>query len=183
MRDGEPATANAVRVSLLALGAALVDPLDAPDEGVLQHARKLWVAHAHGFGLVLLDDHDPHVAPGLHVVRTTDPLALTRVQQLTRSWEAFDRAFEACPMTLEQALFDARIAPCFEALGAPLAQLDLARDHLFVIDERYVASFPEERWAAHVARSANSTDASSEHEHERVLRGLRLVCAAPCTPV
>ena len=33
------------------------------------------------------------------------------------------------------------------------------------------------------ARSANSTDASSEHEHERVLRGLRLVCAAPCTPV
>ena len=66
---------------------------------------------AAAFGLVLHGDHDPHVAPGLHVARPSDPHALARLQQLARSWEMFDRAFEACPAELEQQLFDERIAP------------------------------------------------------------------------
>jgi hypothetical protein len=174
MHRGEPATANALRARLLALGVAAPEPLDgASDEREVQRARDLWNAHARGFGLVLVDDHDPHVAPGLHVARPENTLALTRVQQLTRSWEAFDRAFEACPVTLEQALFDARIAPCFEALDVPLAQVDLARDHLFVIDERYVASFPEERWDSHVARHPGSPAAT--RAQIRVARSLRRV--------
>lgn len=180
MRGGQPAGASALCASLVALGAAPLEPqVGERDEDELEHARQLFGAHAHGFGLVLLDDHDPHVAPGLHVRRAPDPLRPSRVRALLRSWEAFDRAFEACPMDQEEALFDARIAPCFEALGVPLTQLDLAHDHLFVIDERYVASFPEERWAAHAAR--RTREGAGSVDHERLLRGLRRVCAAPRT--
>jgi hypothetical protein len=124
--------------------------------------------------LVLLGDGDPHMAPGLHVSRRLEPIAPSQVARLVRSWEAFDRAFEACILEQEQALFDAHVAPCFAALGLSLAALDVARDHLFLIRERYVASFPEERWTAHASRHRAMEGPSAAQE--LALRGLRRVC-------
>lgn len=167
-----PASVDALRASLLALATNPGDDLTPETE--LAEAQRLWAAHCAAFGLVLLDDHDPHVAPGLHVARSPGPLAVARLRQLGRSWETFDRAFEACPQELEQALFDEHIAPCFVSLGMPLAAVDLAQDHLFVIDERYVASFPAERWNEHAARHV----APESGDRERLMCALRRVTAA-----
>ena len=172
MPSGGPAAVDALRASLLELAME-------PDEGLahqaeLANARRRWAAHCAAFGLVLLDDHDPHVAPGLHVARSPGPLAVARLRQLGRSWETFDRAFEACPPALERVFFDEHIARCFVSLGIPLAHVDLAQDHLFVIDERYVASFPAERWNEHAARHV----APESGDRERLMCALRRVTAA-----
>ena len=167
---------DALCAGLLELGTApAVDLGVLADGDALENTLHLWGAHCAAFGLLLLDDHDPHVAPGLHVARVAGPLALARVRQLTRSWETFDRAFEACPMEQEQALFDDRIAPCFAALGMDLERMDLARDHLFMIDDRYVALFPGDRWDAHAARQPAPRYARPDHEAR--LCGLRRVTA------
>lgn len=163
---------DALRASLLALAQEPADT--SPSPGMLDRARQQWAEHCAAFGLVLHGDHDPHVAPGLHVVRPSDPLAIARLRHLARSWEMFDRAFEACSAELEQRLFDERIAPCFLSVGVSLADMDLAQDHLFVIDERYVASLPPERWDQHAARHA----APVERDGERMLRGIRRVVSA-----
>ena len=160
---------DALRASLLALADVPADTL--PAAATLDLARQQWAEHCAAFGLVLHGDHDPHVAPGLHEARPSHPLAITRLQQLARSWETFDRAFEACPPELEQQLFDERIAPCFLQMGFSLADVDLAQDHLFVIDERYVASFSAERWDTHAARHA----APVVRDGERMPRALRRV--------
>lgn len=163
------ATVDALRASLLALVSA---PDDAPEWPALrENARRQWEAHSAAFGLVLLDDHDPQLAPGLHEARVPGPLVATRVRQLTRSWEMFDRTFEACSWDLECALFDERLAPCFGALGVPVGEVELARDHAFVIDERYVAMFPAERWAEHAARH----DAAGAEDGDPMVRALSLV--------
>lgn len=167
------ASVDAVRASLVALAEAPADdPASVPR---LESARRLWDEHCATLGLQLLDDHDPHVAPGLHVARTPGPLTPGRVRQLARSWETFDRAFEACPLEVEQRLFDERIAPCFLRLGAPLEWVDLAEDHAFVIDERYVALFPAERWTGHAARHR----APSSPTPDPLVRALRRVCGTP----
>lgn len=170
--SGAGSLVDALRASLLALAEEPADT--APSHAMLDQARQRWAEHCAAFGLVLHGDHDPHVAPGLHVARPSDPHALARLQQLARSWEMFDRAFAACPAELEQQLFDERIAPCFRSVGVSLADVDLAQDHLFVIDERYVASFPAERWDQRAARHA----ALAERDGERMLRGLRRVTSA-----
>lgn len=166
------ALVEALRASLLALAAV---PADDPASGTpLASAQRLWAQHCAALGLRLLDDHDPHVAPGLHVARAPGPSTPARVRQLARSWETFDRAFEACPLDVERRLFDERIAPCFVLLGVPLERVDLAEDHAFVIDERYVALFPTERWAGHAARH----HAPGSPDDEPLARALRRVTSS-----
>lgn len=135
-------------------------------------------------GVQLLGDHDPGVASGFFVARGATP-STAQLTRLLRSWEAFDRAFEACEAHEEAALFDGRLRPFLGALGAPSVWAAIASEHAFVVDGRYVASLPDERLAAHLARvggdageqpqGAARDPESAQRDSDAALRGLRRV--------
>ena len=135
-------------------------------------------------GVQLLGDHDPGVASGIFVARGATP-STAQLTRLLRSWEAFDRAFEACEAQEEAALFDERLRPFLAALGAPSVWAAIASEHAFVVDGRHVASLPDERLAAHLARvgrdageqppGAAGDAESAQSDADAALRGLRRV--------
>ena len=82
-------------------------------------------------------------------------LDLDRLRPTLRSWEAFDRGFDACDATLEATLVDTRVIPFLEAIGVAEHSedaLDVLGHHLVVLDQRYAGSFPTDRWQEHLTR-------------------------------
>ncbi|MEZ4329313.1 MAG: hypothetical protein R3B40_29055 [Polyangiales bacterium] len=147
------APTEALVTLLLARSAHVAARTD--DDSERRFATVRWLrAKLAAHSVWLLDDHDPRLAPGFFEAHE-GALDLDRLRPTLRSWEAFDRGFDACDATLEATLVDTRVIPFLEAIGVAEHSedaLDVLGHHLVVLDQRYAGSFPSDRWQEHLTR-------------------------------
>lgn len=130
-------------------------------EGDLARARVLWQATTDRLGLVALPDHEGELFEGVLVPRE-EPVSPRTIDELARSWERLDRAYEACEDEALRARVEEAVAELARATGLTA---DLGDDHLFVLlgpagEAAAVARFTGERWRALVETPVDDVDAA-----------------------
>lgn len=106
-------------------------------------------------GLTILDGAEGEPGDGVFVPR--EPAAHTpdRVRELARSWEQFDRSFDAEPEARTEDRLHRSLWPFLGSTHLVLAGVDFAPDHLLLFNDGAVGSWSPASWARVMARWAS----------------------------
>jgi len=113
-----------------------LDPFDALTKSLARH------------GIAVIVDVEPAVAEG--TFRATERVGEDRLRQLSRSWEAFDRAFTRLEASAERALLERSLWHAFDETDPGLLETIPTEDLAFALPElcrRHIADWELSRAA------------------------------------
>ncbi|NOY94727.1 MAG: hypothetical protein GXP55_26410 [Deltaproteobacteria bacterium] len=99
--------------------------------------------------VTLIDDVETGVASGTFHARV--PVSRERVRELSRSWEAFDRAFERLEATAERALLEAALWPALDRGELVHVSEAEANSVAFTLPGDHLGIWPGELWSTQLA--------------------------------
>ncbi|MFW6023423.1 MAG: hypothetical protein ACOC9O_01645 [Myxococcota bacterium] len=124
----------------------------APVERAVALLRQMEAAH----GLWILDDEEAEPGDGVFLPRSGAPVAMPRLREVARSWEQFDRTFEAEDETRTDDRLRRQLWPFLDESQLLLAGVDFAPDHLVVFDDGAVGSWSAASWGRVLAAWAQA---------------------------